>query len=1443
MAEEDRPGQFQHNQPQPLWLLVLLMFASNWLAVSACAAPQQDVDPDEPLPGLRLLLGTESPQLPLVQSRPVLATAGGRLDPRLPTGGVAEYSGLLLVRSGGSHRFHVRVSGEVELFIDDRSVLKTSGEQWYFSGEPVELAGGEHAIRCVWRAPADASVEGLLQVFWSAADFTLEPLPADVLSRLPDPSEEAAAAHAAAGRLLTDALRCGACHQGWSEGTLPAAANLTDSIRWLSDAEITRRLTVGDTNRAMPHFDFDATEAADVAAFLRAAAADVEEQGAQVFELPAAPKYKSGDAAAGEKLLLTLGCIACHEIDSEIPSIGGVFGGPDLRLGGQSRESGWLMQWLKDPRPLNRAHRMPVFELSDDERRQLTAALVERQRSHAKADAEPVAEGGREPSAARGRMLVQSAGCAACHQIQGITTPSPREFAVWGERDLSSTCLQREVPAADKSRAGQNPSRPPQYALKNEDSAKVRAWLSTVLQPLAEPTGRLAGQLQLERKSCLVCHDRDGAAGLSEIAGRIEGRREDLRGQAQALIPPALTAVGDRLRDEVLADAVGGGQERRLPWLLVRMPKFTHSQSEREALVQLLITEDRIPDAADGTRSELFEHYNPQHPALATAAELYSGNQLAGAGGFQCTACHKAGAWEPRNVAMGTRGSDLMLMGRRLRSRYFLRWMANPIRVVPGIEMPQLRKPVDRGLHESLGQQIAELWKALADPRFVPPTVVSRYEQVAALLPGDRPRVIRDVFLAEGSPVGSGTARALAAGFGNGHSVLLDLDSGRLVNWTAGEFARQRTEGKSWFWDLAGVPLANFGRASAEGEFQLRMPASDGFLSPIRDESRTAELLSVEETETAVIARLRLHYWKNGTTAGTEPSSPAPHSSVTAWSRRPGLESVVLRISLTAISDSTMVAGVEMRYEIESAPAGSVLQCQSWQLPRGADGLELLQEVLVADKSDAAPKPVPADSVLQLAAGRPLFRRLTAKLPAVGFSPPPVPPLTANVESINCVPGFQGERLPLPTALMPTGLAWFADGRLAVSSLRGEVRILRDSDRDGRYDTADLFAAGLAAPYGILVEGQDVLVSHKPEVLRLRDRDGDGRADFSEVVASGWGFSDDYHDWTSGLTRDQQGNLYVGLGSDYSQNKRAVDNDRWRGTILKIDRSGGITPIAYSMRFPMGLTFDARGRLFATDNQGVQNAFNEINHIQPGRRYGMPSRYDQPDTEPESAALQVPHPWTRSVNSLAFFPADYPVAELRGHAIGCEYDTQCLIRMSFEDVGGVVQGACYRFSRPPAEGNTGGLQGPISCGFGPDHALYIGSLRDSGWQGAGNTGGLEKLVPAARMPNGIREIRAVRDGFEVDFFDVLPAGTLDHPKAWDVQSLTRVWKGSYATPDSDRRTEVITSVRLSDDKRTVRLVTGPHRAGFLYELRLQDNEGPVADFWPTEGFYWMKQTP
>ena len=1408
-------------------LLIPVMIGGRSAGVAA--------DEEQMLPGLHCVVTDGEHAVTRIDRRLSFDWTDSRIDSRVTDVQSATWSGNLLVRTGGRHTFHAQLSGGVEVTVDDEIVLAAEGPNDLASGTALDLSAGDHRIQIVFQTtlkhpdtidPRDFR----MQLFWSSPEFTLEPIPADALTH----RAEKPVLNAQQGRRLVDALRCAACHTGLDELPTLKAPSLLRLRGNTSDAEIVRRLTQPETVGAwssMPAFGFSEPEAKDIAAFLIDAS---EGSGTGINQ---AEKFKSGDVDAGQKLLLTTGCAACHAMSQLPPGFephAAPYQGPDLSTLSERRSAAWLTTWLKTPQAINPDHRMPVFTLSEDEQRQIVAALVE------KSEKVPEISRNKTPSAAaivRGRELVTKANCASCHRISGIESVKvsrlrPLADARNGDRH---NCIAATAKSAENASV-----RLPRFQLNEIQTDKIRSWLATLNTNLPASAEFARGELLLHRSGCVACHDRDQQTGLSAMAATIEAMRADLRGQSQALIPPPLTAVGDRLQDDYLIRAVAGEQkERRLPWLLVRMPRFDLSAEDRKGIVRYFVGSDRIPESADVARQELFTHLDPQHPVIATTSELLTGNQLAGAGGFNCIACHSAGSYEPKNVAMGTRASDIMTIGQRVRSRYFMRWMRNPIRVVPGIEMPAIRKPVSGLPEESLSEQIAVLWKALADPKFSPPTVVSRYEQFITLSPGDPPRVMRDVFTIGNIQERDSVARAFAVGFDNGQNLLLDLDSMQLRQWTIGEFSRQRTEGKSWYWDMAGVTLL---QTKGDGPFVKLFNTHDpdaSFMLPVIDERRQAELLAYRVSREAVSLRVRFHF--DPEHADGKPDRELPtHAPTTAWNdpARPLIQTI-LSFELTPISRENDRSGWTWNVVLEDCPEPYALQLGSEIVQESRGEIPWNVSYVSAVRHDSL------QDAPRLKKGEGVTLQYLCDVTPLILSPPPVAKLSSIADPITVVPGFQGRRLPIGSAIMPTGMAWLADGRMVMSSLKGDVWILSDTDGDALPDSMSLFADGLSAPYGIQVDGDSMLVAHKPEVLRLRDADGDGRADEFDVVASGWGFSDDYHDWTTALVRDRNGNLFVGLGSDYSQNKRPVDNDRWRGTILKIDSTGRISPIATAFRFPMGLAFDRHQNLFATDNQGVQNTFNEINHVMLGKHYGVLSRHEvAADVPPETPALMIPHPWTRSVNSILFLPDNFANPDLAGHGIGCEYDTRCLIRFTVQEVRGVQQGACYRFSRPDQPGGGGNFVGPVASAIGPDGALYIGSIWDSGWQGGANTGSIERLTVDTSMPNGIREIRATQAGFEVTFFKPLEnAALMNIATNWSVQGYTRLWSGSYATPDSERYTLTPTTVNLSDDRRTAILNVQPLKAGFVYEIGVTESVATEQALWPAEGFYTMKAVP
>ena len=90
---------------------------------------------------------------------------------------------------------------------------------------------------------------------------------------------------------------------------------------------------------------------------------------------------------------------------------------------------------------------------------------------------------------------------------------------------------------------------------------------------------------------------------------------------------------------------------------------------------------------------------------------------------------------------------------------------------------------------------------------------------------------------------------------------------------------------------------------------------------------------------------------------------------------------------------------------------------------------------------------------------------------------------------------------------------------------KDRVKILEDTDGDGKADKFSVFIEGLNIPSGIAVGHGGVWIVNSPDILFVQDTDGDGKADTQEVVVTGFG-RDDTHELPNSLTWGPDGWLY-----------------------------------------------------------------------------------------------------------------------------------------------------------------------------------------------------------------------------------------------------------------------------------------------------------------------------
>ena len=130
-----------------------------------------------------------------------------------------------------------------------------------------------------------------------------------------------------------------------------------------------------------------------------------------------------------------------------------------------------------------------------------------------------------------------------------------------------------------------------------------------------------------------------------------------------------------------------------------------------------------------------------------------------------------------------------------------------------------------------------------------------------------------------------------------------------------------------------------------------------------------------------------------------------------------------------------------------------------------------------------------------------------------------------------------------PDVINPIAMNWDEKGRLWVietvdypNTVRDEkglgddrVKILEDTDGDGKADKVTVFAEQLNIPTSFTFYDGGIVVSQAPHFLFLKDTNGDDKADVKEVMIDGWG-TFDTHAGPSNLQNGIDNNIYGVVG-------------------------------------------------------------------------------------------------------------------------------------------------------------------------------------------------------------------------------------------------------------------------------------------------------------------------
>ena len=454
-------------------------------------------------------------------------------------------------------------------------------------------------------------------------------------------------------------------------------------------------------------------------------------------------------------------------------------------------------------------------------------------------------------------------------------------------------------------------------------------------------------------------------------------------------------------------------------------------------------------------------------------------------------------------------------------------------------------------------------------------------------------------------------------------------------------------------------------------------------------------------------------------------------------------------------------------------------------------------------------------------------------------------------------------RIPEGPILEVGGLVTLPNGDLGVSTRRGEVYIVENPTSSRPYFRK--FASGLHEILGLAYKNGALYCAQRGELTKLMDTNGDGKADVYETVYA-WPLSGHYHEYSFGPKIASDGTFFVTGNVAFGDEMwyRGESRVPMRGWTMNISEDGVMKPWATGQRSPAGLNV-IDGQLYYTDNQGDWFGSGAVWQVNKGDFLGHPAglrwtgRSDSPvklteeqfrskiderrEVNAQGRAIKPENRVDEEFKMLFEMKKDFP--ELRLPSVWLPYgilgistsepvkipqgsfgpfEGQLLVgdqgmsiisRVFMEKVNGVEQGASFMF-------RSGFRSGVLRMAWGNDGSLFVGET-NRGWGSAGDANeGLERLTyNNERTPFEMKAVRAMPDGFEIEFTLPVDAKTAEDLASYNVESYLYKYHPVYGSPPVNKESLKVKGVKLSADGMRARIIVDNLRQYYIHTITLE----------------------